>query len=113
DPLDLRVQAGERDPGVQQDQAGVHVLDLLLHHPQGPGHVPREPLDVVLIGKLKVFVFFLVFHLTTPASSRGKKQNSTLPRMSSSAMQPIEEDRLSSEALRLSPIRNSSPSGTV
>ena len=81
--LHLGVQAGKRDAGIQQHQTGIHMLDLRLHHPQGLGHVAGEPLDVILICKAGIVV-----HFTTPKSEKGKKQSSTLPRISRSSMQP-------------------------
>ena len=84
DPLDLRVETGQRDAGVQQDQAGIHMLDLLFHHAEGLGHMARKPLDIQLVCKPG----FLIVHFTTPKSEKGKKQSSTLPKISRSSMQP-------------------------
>ena len=84
DALDLRVQAGERDAGIQQHKACIHMLDLLLHHAQGLGHVAREPLNIVLV--CKAGIHFV--HFTTPKSVKGIKHTSTLPRISRSSMQP-------------------------
>ena len=84
DALDLRVEAGQRDAGVQQHKAGVNVQDLLLHHPQRLGHMARKPLDGILVCKPGV----LIVHFTTPKSEKGKKQSSTLPSISCSSMQP-------------------------
>ena len=84
DPLDFRVQAGERDAGIQQHEACIHMLDLLLHHPQRLGHMAGEPLDVILVCEPGI----LIVHFTTPKSETGKKQSSTLPRISRSSMQP-------------------------
>ena len=84
DALDLRVQAGKRDARIQQHKAGINMLDLLLHHTQGLGHVAREPLNIVLV--CKPGIHFV--HFTTPKSVKGIKHNSTLPRISRSSMQP-------------------------
>ena len=84
DALDLRVQAGKRDAGIQQHKACIHMLDLLLHHAQGLGHVAREPLNIVLV--CKAGIHFV--HFTTPKSVKGIKHTSTLPRISRSSMQP-------------------------
>ena len=63
---------------------GINVLDLLLHHAQGLGHVAREPLNIVLV--CKPGIHFV--HFTTPKSVKGIKHSSTLPRISRSSMQP-------------------------
>ena len=64
DPLDLRVQAAQRDAGVQQLKDAVHLADIRFHHAQGLGHMTREPLNILPGNK-----FFT--HVMLPIAEKG------------------------------------------
>ena len=105
--LDLRVQAGKRNPGVKDLQDTVHIADFLFHQPQGLGHMTRKPLNLAAVDDITLA------HSTAPILLNGIILHRATPSTSRVSTQPISRSRLSLELLRLSPMMNRHPSGTV
>src|SRR5699024_5809759 len=77
------------------------------HQPQGFGHVTWKPLDLTAVDNITLT------HSAAPILPNGSNRQIATPSTSRVSTQPISASRLSLELLRLSPMMNRQPSGTV